>query len=380
MSKKANKKDLPDKKLKKKSVSAKKDVPETLEPAIGEFEPEPVSSAEMIKPEPVESGIPRFAAETDPAEKTVEAEETAAGSELDDPIFRELAEPKLPELPKENRARLLMQSPNRIQFYWSVQQNPFQTLQRALGNTGSYTLVAKLINESSGREEINPVDAEGSWWYNVEADAAYRAEIGFYAPNRPFVRIMFSNTLVTPRKNPSPRQATDADWAVTAQEFAEVLDSTGYSQDAFEVALAGDDQESSEQATQNAFSQFIGEPANDLGEIPLEEVRFALLAIASGFSLADLHGHIGPALFAVLEANADKLTPENALAALGEHFDIALEEIEEEEEFVGEAVIGLSLIHFPRSSRRKKHAPGTLAPKKFAPDLKSKISPVSSFR
>ncbi|MEZ5428835.1 MAG: DUF4912 domain-containing protein [Pyrinomonadaceae bacterium] len=347
-----------------------------------ETDPEPISSAEMLRAEEetlsAEPEIPQALGQAEMA-----TEETGEESdEIEDPIFRELAEPKLPELPKENRARLLMQSPTRIQFYWSVKHNPFQTLQKAIGNTGSYTLVVKLVNQTNGREEIFPVEAEGSWWFNVESNSVYRAEIGFYAPNRPFVRVMFSNALETPRRNPSPRQATDADWAVTAMEFANVLDATGYSQDAFEVAMAGDDRDRAEDATRNAFSQFIGDPkgSDDLEGIPMEEIRFALLAIASGFSLEDLRGHISAALLTLLEKNADKLTPENALAALNEHFDVSMEEVEEGEEVIGEAVYGLSLVHFPRSSRKRRTSPRTLLPKGIAPELERKISPVSSLR
>ena len=318
--------------------------------------------------------------EPETTQAVTETEEEIGDPRLKDPVFKELAEPKLPELAKENRARLQMQSPNKIQFYWSIKNNPFQTLTRAFGgNTGSYTLVAKLINQKNAREEIFPVDAEGSWWFNVDADSKYQAEVGFYAPNRPFVRVMFSNVLETPRKSPSPRRATDADWAISAREFAEVLDYSGYSQDAFEVALAGDDYEISERATQNAFSQFIGTKETKFAKIDAEEIRFALLAIASGHSLEDLRGHIGAELFALLEENADKLTVENALAALSDHFDISMEEVEEEEEFIGNAVFGLSLVHFPRSSRRKRTSPKTLLPKKGAPDLGRKISPISSF-
>ncbi len=135
-----------------------------------------------------------------------------------------------------------MQSPTRLNFYWSVKTNPFKTLNRAFGGkTGSYTLVVKLVNQKTGREEISPVEAEGSWWFDVDADSVYRAEIGFYAPNRPFVRVMFSNTVETPRKNPSPRRDYSADFAVSANQFAKVLDVSGFPQDAFEVALAGDD-------------------------------------------------------------------------------------------------------------------------------------------
>lgn len=353
--------------------------------ALEEFKLSPVSSAEMIKEIPVIDENDLLSLDVAPPQILVDAglieEKSDEILEIEDPIFKELATPKLPELAKENRARLQMQSPNKIQFYWSIKNNPFQTLTRAFGgNTGNYRLVAKLVNQSKDREEFFPIDAEGSWWFNVDADSAYQAEVGFYAPNRPFVRVMFSNVLETPRKSPSPRVATDADWAISAHDFAEVLDSSGYTQDAFEVALAGDDFEVSNYATQTAFSQFIGAQEINTVEINAEEIRFALLAIASGYALEDLRGHIGAELFAVLQKNADKLTVENALAALNENFDISMEEVELEEEFVGDAVFGASLVNFPRISKTKRTSPKTLLPKNLAPNLGRKISPISSFQ
>ena len=277
--------------------------------------------------------------------------------EVEDPIFKELSEPKLPEIPKENRARLQMQSPTRLNFYWSVKTNPFKTLNRAFGGkTGSYTLVVKLVNQKNGREEFFPVEAEGSKWFDVNADSEYRAEIGFYAVNRPFVRVMFSNTVETPRKNPSPRYDYSADFAVSANQFAQVLDVSGFQQDAFEVALAGDDFERSESATNKAFSQFVGQKKEDFSS---DEIRFALLALASGYVLENLREQISASLFGVLKENIEKLTAENALASLQENFDIFSDEIEEE--FLSPTVFGASLINFPRTSKRKRFLP------KFAP-------------
>ncbi len=308
------------------------------------------------------------------------SETESTGEEIDDPIFKELATPTLPEIQKENRARLLMQSPTRIQFYWSIKHNPFKTLNRAFSGAENYRLVAKLLNQTNGREEVFPVDAEGSWWFNVDAASKYQAEVGFYAPNRPFVRVMFSNILETPRKSPSPRQASESEWAISAQKFADVLDYSGYSQDAFEVALAGDDFESSEAASQNAFSQFIGEEKLVFASFDGEEIRFALLAIASGYSIEDLRGQIGASLFEFLLENADKLIGENAFAALDEHFDISMEEIEvDDQEFFGDAVFGASLVHFPKFSTKKRISDKSLTPKNFGPLVGGKLSPISSF-
>ena len=286
--------------------------------------------------------------------------------ETDSPIFRELAAPKLPELSKENRAKLLMQSPNQLFFYWSVKNNPFQTLNRALGSkTNSYTLVVKLVNLKNDREEIHSIDAEGSFWFNVDANAEYQAEIGFYAPNRPYVRVMFSNKVETPRKNPSPRPASSSEWTVSANKFAKVLDVAGFSQDAFDVALAGDDWNFSEKSTGAAFSQFVGQSKMNLAGIESEEIRFAMLALASGVPLEYLRWRISPSLYAILQENSLKLNSENALAALQEQFGFDIDEVTEEE--FAPAVFGASLINFPRVLKRKQNRSLT------------KFSPVSSF-
>ncbi|CAN5628216.1 hypothetical protein BH18ACI1_BH18ACI1_20300 [soil metagenome] len=320
-----------------------------------------ILSAEMIEEIPIvaeeEGDIPAF---EDAPQILVDEDLTEPKDELleiENLIFKELSEPKLPELPKENRARLQMQSPTKLNFYWSIKTNPFKTLNRAFGGkTGSYALVAKLVNQTKRREEFFPVEAEGSRWFDVDADSTYRAEIGFYAPNRPFVRVMFSNTVETPRKNPSPRRAESENWEVSANQFAQVLDASGFPQDAFEVALAGDDFEFSETATQNAFSQFIGRQETNFAG---DEIRFALLALASGYALENLRGQIGASLFAVLQGNPEKAKAENALASLQENFGVFSGEIEEE--FLSPTVFGASLINFPRTSKRKRFLP------KFAP-------------
>lgn len=319
----------------------------------------------FVLDETVSSAAPLRAATDVPAVDTPLLPEDELEFENRSPVFKELALPKLPELKRENRAKLLMQSPNKLFFYWSVKSNPFRTLHKAFGErTGNYSLVLKLIDLKRETEEIYPVEAEGSWWFDVEADGSYRAEIGFYAPNGPYVRMMFSNTIETPRKSPSQRVATSADWKVSAETFAEVLDVSGFALDAFDVAMAGDDHDQAYQATQSAFTQFIGGEI-DLKAFNAEEIRFALLALASGISLDALREHVSPALFTLLQGYEASLSAERANAALHEHFGISSDEIEEEEQ-IGPAIFGSSLVNFPRLSIRKRR------------DL-PKFEPLSSF-
>lgn len=280
----------------------------------------------------------------------------AKGSDAEhSPVFKTLAEPILPEFERENRARLQMQTPTRLYFYWSVKENPWHLLKNAFGgDTGSYTLVLKLTNFRRGNEEIHQADAEGNWWFDVAPDGEYQAEIGFYAPNRPYFRIIHSNTVETPRRSPSPHAATDADWNVSAHKFAEVLDVAGFSRDAFDVALAGDDNALSENVTNIAFSRFTGVGDYELRGIATEDLRYAMLAVASGATLENLRWRVSPALFAILQANVDKLNADKALSALREYFDI--DEAELTFEQLGSAVYGASLVNFPRTLKTRRVA------------------------
>ena len=305
-----------------------------------------VSSGELLRSAEEEAEIAARIAAALEEEPPVSVEEELS------PAFKELREPKLPVLARENRARLQMQTPTRIYFYWSLKNNPWQILHRVFGDDrGSYTLVLKLINVTRESEEIHPIDAEGNWWFSVDPNSTYRAEIGFYAPNRPYFRALYSNSVTTPRKSPSPRVATDADWMVNAETFAQVLDASGFKQDAYEVALAGDDPVVSERATREAFVGLLGEDLSMDG-FTAEELRYALLALASGMPVEALRWKVSASLFALLEANLHRLTSESAVDALREHFDLGYDEVIEEEQL--SAVYGASLVHFPKTLRRRR--------------------------
>jgi hypothetical protein len=287
----------------------------------------------------------------EPAIETAQADEREIS-----PAFKLLSEPTLPPLERENRARLQMQSPNRLYFYWSLKDNPYKNLNRLLGAQASnYTLVLKLVDVRTEEETVQPADPEGSWWFDVEGDASYRAEIGMYAANRPYVRILFSNTVETPRRGPSPRPAEASAWKVTAQKFSQVLDVAGFSRDAFDVALAGDEHEESDAAAREAFADYFGEPHPTVsnGFTPAD-IRLVLLTFAAGGALASLRGRIGPALFAFLESSPTGVDPERASSVLGKRYEIETDEFEEEAEPAA-TVFGASAVNFPRRVRTRRH-------------------------
>lgn len=307
----------------------------------------------------IEFPILELSAASSPTKGEVEGEPTVPTpvetkellSEKYSPEFLELASPKLPTLSKKNRAKLLMQSPTKLHFYWSIGKNPYHTLNRAIGETGSYTLVLKLIKLRRDSEQIIPIETAGSYWFDVDADSQYVVELGFYATNRPFVKILRSNIVETPRKRPSRRPAESARWSISSRKFAEVLDNTGYSRDAFDVALVGDDVETAEVATHSAFAQFVDMPIADFSTFASEDLRYVMLALASGVSMDRIREQIDASLFDFISSSSVLLDESRALSALQEEFEFDANDLSEDEE-IGDAVFGASIVNFPRRQRR----------------------------
>jgi hypothetical protein len=277
-------------------------------------------------------------------ERRIEPRDTVSTpvDETASPVFKLLASPTLPELKHETRARLMMQSPTRLFFYWSVARRSFQALHKTLGGqTGDYTLALRLLNLTTDVEELHAVEAEGSWWFNAEPDNEYRAEIGFYSATRPFVRILFSNSITTPRKSPSPHSASESRWAITTHTFAEVLEASGFEEDAFEVIRSDAGQDLS-----SAFASHVGINESELAGLDLEELRRALAFLASGMPIEDLKWKIAAPLYALLEAHLAMLSA----ASIEKNIGIAASA--SEPEFETFSAVGGSLLNFPRRRYR----------------------------
>lgn len=346
------------------STPLKYDIPAGTEPKAAVQQPLEKNQEEDILETP------------DEAENAVQADPFEGKS----PVFKELAQPKLPQLAQDNRAYLQMQSPSRVFFYWSVKNDSFETLRRALGNRAdNYGLAVKLVNLTNDREMIAPVESSGSWWFDAEPASSYRAEIGFYTPNRPFIRIIFSNTLETPRSAPSPNTDYSEYFAITPNQFAEVLDSAGFSQDAFDVYVAGDYPEFADEATRMAFVQLVGTEEIDFSAISLYELRYVLFALASGVTLSQLRESVSENLWNFLahltDQKTDALSEEKVILALEEFFGFSPFLEETDEEITLAPVFGLSIINFPKDLKNRKIS--------FTPSkrrlLDSRLSPLSSF-
>ncbi|MDQ1525047.1 MAG: hypothetical protein QOE47_2971 [Pyrinomonadaceae bacterium] len=135
----------------------------------------------------------------------------------------------MPVVLKRDFIQLLLQSPTRLYLYWTFAHDPHATLREAFGELAAhYRLMARLVNVESGEEFLMDAPRERAQWFEVYPRHVYRAEVGFHAANRPFVRLLSSNAVTTPPDRASHLSAEEVEFRLEAGAFAQLLGSAGY--------------------------------------------------------------------------------------------------------------------------------------------------------
>jgi hypothetical protein len=196
------------------------------------------------------------------------------------------ADEPLPEIYRSDRIRLLVQSPRKLFLYWEFARDPFETLRRSFGMRAAlYRLMVRLVDTETEVESLHEASPTRSQWFDAQPGHSYRADVGLYAPARAFIRLLSSNVAQTPRAGVARAADTQAEWHVTAEQFARVLDESGYVSDAFEVTLEAADAATHGEATRTVarrFARDVEPPLMD--ETGLEELRGLLTALVFGVS------------------------------------------------------------------------------------------------
>ena len=292
---------------------------------------------------------------------------TETAPEKRDPLVADT----LPALPRFNRARLDVQSPNRIFLYYSLSGNPYETLSKAIGaRAANYVLVTRLVNLATNAESFASAEYEGNWWYNVRSGASYRVDVGFYSNNRPFVRLLSSNAVTTPRAAPSLRGDTAADWAVTTPAFTEVLQVSGYAHDVARVNfLAANDDETIDETATLKIADDLGGVFDLTSNLNPREVQSLLIALAAEIPLEDLRALLSDELTwwldRILQTDAAQLESANVRRILETAFGTEFVEtmIEDLRRVTFAPVFGASIVNFgetefpARRVRRRRIAP-----------------------
>lgn len=268
------------------------------------------------------------------------------------------ADEPLPEAYHVDRIRLLAQSPRKLHLYWEFARNPFDTLRRAFGaQAARYTLVVRLVAIETNETTWHEATTERSQWFTAQPDRTYRADVGFFAQGRAFIRLLSSNETRTPRAGVSRAAAESDEFHVSPDEFARVLDEAGYTSDALEVTLEAADLATEDEATRT-IAERLGASVSQFNATELVEWRSLLAALALGMKPDELSSMLSPAIAAWLEEmrheHSQALRAAHLLEILRSTLGIqtsliAFEEFDEEAmRRVARFVVGASDVNMPR--------------------------------
>jgi hypothetical protein len=135
----------------------------------------------------------------------------------------------LPLVLNRDSIQLLLQSPGKLFLYWSFANDPRATLRQAFGELAAqYRLTVRLVKVESGEEFLLDAPRERMQWFEVYPRHVYRAEVGFHAEGRPFVRLLSSREVRTPPDSASQLSDAEGEFRVGPDEFARLLGRAGY--------------------------------------------------------------------------------------------------------------------------------------------------------
>ena len=155
------------------------------------------------------------------------AEEDAAAGPRDD--APDTATDTLPETVGRDSVQLFAQSPHRLFVHWSHAGDPSAALREAFGDAAShYRLVVRLSDLTDDSAQTYDAAPERAQWLAALPDRDYRADIGFHADGLPFVTLLSSSTVHTPRAAVSPNADTEPRFHIAPDDFSRLLEHTGY--------------------------------------------------------------------------------------------------------------------------------------------------------
>ncbi len=121
--------------------------------------------------------------------------------------------------------RLLVQDPFRIYVYWQLKDNPYDRLHRIFpaGAIGDFHTVLKLIDETTNIAVFFNAAYTREYWFNVFPDRSYRVELGLRSQSYGYIKLISSQTALTPRGGPSDKIATEPEYRIATDDYLRVL-------------------------------------------------------------------------------------------------------------------------------------------------------------
>lgn len=168
------------------------------------------------------------------AQKKMTVEETAgeAAEEIaaaDHQNEQDRSADELPALEARDAIQLFAQSPAHLFLHWSHAADPFAALRDAFADAAShYRLTVRLSNLTDAAEHLFDASPARAQWLPALPGRDYRADLGFHADGLPFVTLLSSAAVTTPRAAVSPDADAAPEFRITYEDFARLLEQTGY--------------------------------------------------------------------------------------------------------------------------------------------------------
>jgi uncharacterized protein DUF4912 len=119
----------------------------------------------------------------------------------------------------------LVQDPFRVYVYWQLKENPYERLHNIFpeDGIGNFYTALKLIDETNNISVFFDAAFSRDYWFNVFPDRQYRIELGLRSPVYGYIKLLSSQSVLTPRSAPSDQIAEELEYQVTADDFLRVL-------------------------------------------------------------------------------------------------------------------------------------------------------------
>ncbi|MFL6208062.1 MAG: DUF4912 domain-containing protein [Pyrinomonadaceae bacterium] len=213
------------------------------------------------------------------------------------------ADEPLPETYTRDELQLLVQSPYRLYAYWQFARDPQVTLQRAFaGAADGYQLAVRLLDSENSATHTDAASPARNYWFDVQPGRSYRVEVGFAAADKPFIRLLASDSARTPPVGVAPETDDAQEFHAGADELARVVNESGYAGDALALALEGADEATEHGGTLALAHTLAAAPVPPLGTTELAELRALIVSLVFAEPLPQVRARLSSPLARWLDA------------------------------------------------------------------------------
>jgi uncharacterized protein DUF4912 len=121
--------------------------------------------------------------------------------------------------------RAMAQDPFRIFVYWQLKDDPFERARKIFpaDSANGFHTTLKLTDETNNISVFFDAAFAREYWFQVFPDRTYRVEMGLRSQSRGYIKLLNSQPITTPRAGPSDKEAEDAEYQISADDYLRVL-------------------------------------------------------------------------------------------------------------------------------------------------------------